>query len=58
MKNINKIFYCCWECFKAIASVGIKRIVYKDEYRNNPLVEDHAKLLGIKIEKFVEQTNS
>ncbi len=46
--------YPCWECFKAIASVGIERIVYKDEYRNNPLVEEHAKLLGIKIEKFSE----
>ena len=47
--------YCCWECFKAIASVGIKRIVYKDEYRNNPLVEEHAQLLGIKIEKFADE---
>jgi len=44
--------YSCWECFKSIAAVGIKRIVYKDEYRNDPLVEETAQQLGIKIEKF------
>jgi len=44
--------YCCFECFKAIAAVGIKRIVYKDAYRNDPLVEENAELLGITIERY------
>lgn len=49
-----KIFsntFPCWNCFGEIAKSGIKEIYYKDEYRNDEMIENVAKFLDIKIEK-------
>ena len=32
--------YPCLNCFKALASSGIKKIYYKNDYRNDPVVEE------------------
>jgi dCMP deaminase len=32
--------YPCLNCFKALASSGVKKIFYKNDYRNDPVVED------------------
>lgn len=32
--------YPCLNCFKALASSGVKRIYYKNDYKNNPIIED------------------
>lgn len=39
----------CWDCFKLIANVGIKKIYYGEFYRNEKSFE-MAKKLGIKLE--------
>jgi dCMP deaminase len=41
--------FTCWKCFQQIANVGIRRIVYKDAYRIDPLVETTAAELGIEL---------
>lgn len=38
--------YPCINCFKALASSGIKKIYYSIDYKNDPIVED----LGYRIE--------
>lgn len=38
--------YPCINCFKALASSGIKKIYYSVDYKNDPIVED----LGYRIE--------
>ena len=38
----------CWNCFKLIASAGIKRICYGEFYRDRRIFE-HAKLMGIEL---------
>ena len=40
----------CWECFKLIANVGIRRIFYREFYREQKSFE-MAKLLGIELIK-------
>jgi dCMP deaminase len=32
--------YPCLNCYKALASSGIKKIYYKEDYRNDPVVEE------------------
>ena len=32
--------YPCLNCFKALASSGIRKIYYKEDYRNDPVVEE------------------
>ena len=32
--------YPCINCFKALASSGIKQIVYAEDYKNDPVVEE------------------
>lgn len=41
--------YPCWNCFKQILSAGIKKVVYKDAYRNDELVEAAAQKAGVEI---------
>lgn len=38
--------YPCINCYKALASSGIKRIYYKNSYKNDPILEE----LGYKID--------
>mgnify|MGYP003309341244 CR=1 FL=1 len=32
--------YPCLNCFKALASSGVKKIYYKNDYRNDPVISD------------------
>jgi dCMP deaminase len=32
--------YPCLNCFKALASSGVKKIYYKVDYKNNPIIKD------------------
>jgi dCMP deaminase len=32
--------YPCLNCFKALASSGVKKIYYKIDYKNNPIIKD------------------
>jgi dCMP deaminase len=41
--------YPCLNCFKTIASSGIKNIIYLDDYNNNELVEELNKDININI---------
>jgi deoxycytidylate deaminase len=41
--------YPCLNCYKALASSGIKKIFYKNDYRNDPVVEDLG--YGIDVKK-------
>lgn len=41
--------YPCVNCFKCIASCGIRRIIYMNDYNNNPIVEKLADDSGIQI---------
>jgi dCMP deaminase len=41
--------YPCWSCFKTIVNAGIKTIYYKEKYRPDELVEQHAAQLGINL---------
>ncbi len=45
----------CWNCFKLIANAGIKRIVYKEFYRDRRIFEviDH---LDLRLEQFQGST--
>lgn len=51
----NSILYVttcpCWHCFKAVANLGAKRIVYRDDYKNDWRMLQAAKELGILLEK-------
>jgi dCMP deaminase len=40
----------CWNCFKALVNVGVKKIYYSDDYRVDEKVLQTAKELGIVIE--------
>ena len=43
--------YPCINCFKCIASCGIKKIIYMDDYNNNHIVECLSRDSGIEIIK-------
>ena len=43
--------YPCLGCFKSIVASGIVEIRYLDDYRNNPIVDELAKILGIELTK-------
>lgn len=43
--------YPCWPCFRLLASAGVTRVVYLDEYRRDERVEDNARRLGISVER-------
>lgn len=43
--------YPCIHCFKCIASCNIKRIIYLENYNNDPIVEQLANDSGIEILK-------
>ncbi len=40
----------CWPCFKILASAGIARVVFRDEYREDARVREAAKLAKILIQ--------
>ena len=42
--------YPCLICMRMLCASGIKRIVFKDAYKNDPLVETFAKMANVKIE--------
>lgn len=44
--------YPCINCFKSIASCGVKEICYLNDYKNDPLVEILANDSNISIRKF------
>ncbi len=41
----------CWNCFKLLANGGIRRIVYKEFYRDDRIFEVAAQI-GIRLEEF------
>jgi dCMP deaminase len=41
--------YPCIHCFRAIAACGITEIIFHQDYKNNPLIEDIAKEVNIII---------
>lgn len=43
--------YPCINCFRSIASCGIREIIYLDDYNNNLIVEELATDSNIKIKK-------
>jgi dCMP deaminase len=43
--------YPCIHCFKCIASCGIKRIIYLEDYNNHPIVEQLAREASIELVK-------
>ena len=43
--------YPCWNCFKMLANAGIRRIVYENSYRVDPLVADGAVVMGMELEQ-------
>ena len=43
--------YPCINCFKSIAATGIKKIIYMNEYNNDPLIEIIASESNINIFK-------
>lgn len=42
----------CWNCAKALLSVGIEKIIYDADYNNDARVMDAFNHAGIKLEKF------
>ena len=45
--------YPCTNCFRSIASCGIKEIIYLDDYNNNKIVQELANDSNIIIKKIV-----
>jgi dCMP deaminase len=43
--------YPCINCFRSIAACGIKEIMYLEEYKNDPIVQDLANDSGIIIKQ-------
>ena len=44
--------YPCWDCVRALARVGVVRILYSEAYRVDSLVLDTAGDLGIEVISF------
>lgn len=51
--SIYVTHYPCINCFKAIASNGIKEIIYLNDYKNDPLVQTIANDSDITIRQLV-----
>jgi dCMP deaminase len=52
--------YPCINCFKCIASCGIKTIIYMDDYNNNSIVgqlAEDAGILIVKLRVFIENNH-
>ena len=43
--------YPCINCFRSIAACGIKEIMYLNEYKNDPIIQDLAGDAGIIIKR-------
>jgi dCMP deaminase len=43
--------YPCLGCFKSLVAAGVTGIFYLEDYRNNPIVDELATILGIRVEK-------
>jgi dCMP deaminase len=54
----NSIIYIthfpCLNCFKTVASAGINKIIYDEDYKNNQIVYILANMANIKIVKMSE----
>ena len=48
--------YPCINCFRSIASCGIKEVIYLDDYNNNQIVKELANDAKITIKKLDEVT--
>jgi dCMP deaminase len=44
----------CWNCFKLIANVGLRRIVYVEQY-GEPRITSTSKAAGIELVDFSKQ---
>lgn len=44
--------FTCINCFKILAASGVSKIIYTDDYKNNDLVYQLAKQVGIDIIQF------
>lgn len=49
--------YPCINCFKAIVSCGIKKIIYMNDYNNNELIDLLAKDSNIIIQKYMPKNS-
>lgn len=45
--------YPCLNCFRSIAATGIKKVIYLEDYKNDPLVEELANDANIEVIKLV-----
>jgi dCMP deaminase len=43
--------YPCINCFRSVAGSGIREIIYREDYRNDPLVMEIAREANIEIRK-------
>ena len=43
--------YPCLNCFRSIAATGIKKVIYLEDYKNDPLVEELANDANIEVVK-------
>ena len=45
--------YPCLNCFRSIAATGIKKVIYLEDYKNDPLVEELANDANIEVIKLI-----
>ena len=45
--------YPCINCFRSIAACGIKEIIFLNDYKNNPIIEELANDASITIKKLI-----
>jgi len=46
----------CWTCFKLLANAGVRKIIYKDFYRDEKIFEA-AKLLKLRLVHYAESND-
>jgi dCMP deaminase len=47
--------YPCVNCAKTMLSAGVRRVIYYDDYNNDPVVEQLFKLTNVHIEQFTKK---
>ena len=58
LENDNNVIiyvthYPCLNCFRSIAATGIKKVIYLEDYKNDPLVEELANDANIEVIKLI-----
>ena len=58
LENDNNVIiyvthYPCLNCFRSIAATGIKKVIYLEDYKNDPLVEELANDAKIEVIKLI-----